>query len=296
MDKATLAQYYIEEKFDKKKVRKNLITQIEEDFYFQIENAYTNFQLYVYKGHDHESIFHRLYNLLQYPIRDWIAEIYLEVVYLNRVSIQAIVGRFIDRVDDQLYRKLHALTDLVVIAAQEDIFDIELTDAEDADIMCQAHFEFDDDTYQYITDTMYLPPMLCKPKKIRNVHDCAYLTRKEPCLLKPKFNLHDKPMNFDLVNKLNSIPLKLDTDMLEYEETPSKPIDTKLKRKNFNALKSSSRKVYDMILDEGNLFYLTWKPDKRGRVYSQGYHINLQATDYKKSLISFAEEVIIPKD
>lgn len=301
MDKSLLAQYTIEEKYDKQKIRKNLITEIEEDFYFQIESAFNNFNLYRLLEHDHESIAQRLNRLANYTVRDWIAEIFLEVTYLQRCSIQSILGRFMDRVEDTPYRKLHALTDLIVICAQEDIFNIEYPedsedDEEENSITLVAEFDFDDETSEYIADTLYLPPMLVKPRKIRSVDHSPHLTRKDKCILKPKFNLHHKPMNFKMLNKLAQIPLELDANMLEYPETSSKPIDSRVKREHFNRLKQASRRVYDLIISEGNTFYLPWKPDKRGRLYSQGYHINLQANDYKKSLISFKNKVIIPKD
>jgi hypothetical protein len=33
--------------------------------------------------------------------------------------------------------------------------------------------------------------------------------------------------------------------------------------------------------------------DKRGRMYSKGYHINLQASGYKKALLDFSEPMPI---
>ena len=44
---------------------------------------------------------------------------------------------------------------------------------------------------------------------------------------------------------------------------------------------------------EGNKFYFTWKFDSRGRMYSQGYHCNLQATEYKKAILNFSHEELI---
>ena len=40
-------------------------------------------------------------------------------------------------------------------------------------------------------------------------------------------------------------------------------------------------------------FYFTWKYDKRGRIYSQGYHVNIQSTSFKKSLINLHNKLVV---
>jgi len=40
---------------------------------------------------------------------------------------------------------------------------------------------------------------------------------------------------------------------------------------------------------------LTHKYDKRGRCYSQGYHVNPQGNDWNKAVIEFAEKEPVTK-
>jgi DNA-directed RNA polymerase len=40
-------------------------------------------------------------------------------------------------------------------------------------------------------------------------------------------------------------------------------------------------------------FYLTNKYDKRGRTYSQGYHVNPQGADWNKGVIELADKELI---
>jgi len=47
------------------------------------------------------------------------------------------------------------------------------------------------------------------------------------------------------------------------------------------------------MVSQGNEFYLTNKVDKRGRIYSQGYHINTQGTSFKKAMIDLAHEELV---
>ena len=51
-------------------------------------------------------------------------------------------------------------------------------------------------------------------------------------------------------------------------------------------------------LVEDNPFYLTHKIDKRGRIYSQGYAINVQGNSYQKSLIDLVKKdyIEVPDD
>jgi DNA-directed RNA polymerase len=41
------------------------------------------------------------------------------------------------------------------------------------------------------------------------------------------------------------------------------------------------------------VFHLTHKVDKRGRIYSQGYHVNTQGAAFKKAMIELAKEELI---
>ena len=96
-----------------------------------------------------------------------------------------------------------------------------------------------------------------------------------------------------VLNVLQDIPWELNTQMLEFDEESKKALDTEEKKINFNRMKSSSEEVYRDLLDQGNKFYFVWKRDSRGRSYSQGYHVNLQGNQYRKSIINFAKKELL---
>lgn len=95
--------------------------------------------------------------------------------------------------------------------------------------------------------------------------------------------VHQYPQALDALNKLQSIPFKLDpTVILEEERTKDTKYDRYLK-------------VISKYL--GKTFYFIWKFDKRGRSYSQGYDINLQSNEYHKAQLSLAfDEVVKDED
>ncbi|UYE90264.1 RNA polymerase 1 [Alteromonas phage vB_AemP_PT15-A5] len=186
-------------------------------------------------------------------------------------------------------------SELIADGADSDLYDvIAAKDSETGSLMLRARWGLEDETEQYIADTMYLPPLICEPKEILNNTSSAYMNPAAESVILKSFNHHEHPTAVDALNIANETPLELDEFMLDnFEETPNKELDTNQKVLNFQLLKNSSLKVYRMIRELGNKFWFSWRFDKRGRMYIQGYHVNLQSTQFKKSIISLAEKETI---
>ena len=186
-------------------------------------------------------------------------------------------------------------SELIAVGADSDLYDIiAARDSETGSLMIRARWQLDDSTNQYIADTMYLPPLVAKPKTITSNTSSGYYNPAAESLVLKAHNHHEYPLAYDALNYANEVEFELDEFMLEcFEETPSKELDTTQKVNNFMLLKNSSRKVYDLITELGNKFWFSWRYDKRGRMYIQGYHVNLQSTEFKKSLISLKNKETI---
>lgn len=139
-------------------------------------------------------------------------------------------------------------------------------------------------TFDWINDTHFNPPLIEPPKEVTNNHSCGYHTIQEPCIL-GRFTLHDDKINLDTINSLNRIEWVLDPDVLAEPEVPGKPITDPTAHQQFVHMAQQSRRLYQTFRDR--VFWLVWQADSRGRYYSHGYHINLQAQEYKKALLSF---------
>ena len=61
----------------------------------------------------------------------------------------------------------------------------------------------------------------------------------------------------------------------------------------WETFKGTSAEMYMEMVNAGNEFHLTHKVDKRGRIYSCGFHINTQGNAYKKASIDLAKEEIV---
>jgi hypothetical protein len=139
-------------------------------------------------------------------------------------------------------------------------------------------------SFEWINDTCFNPPLIEKPKKVSNNHECGYHTIHEPLLL-GTLTQHDEPQNYKAINILNEIEWILDQEVLAEPERPSKPFPNQQAQLNFMEMARASQFIYQLLGKDS--FYLSWQYDSRGRIYSHGYHVNLQAAEYKKACLSF---------
>lgn len=153
-------------------------------------------------------------------------------------------------------------------------------------------YQLDDSTLQAIHLTMYMPPMLCEPIPWTDNNHGGHLTFNNSCILGTGNDVGQN-QSLDVLNRLQSIAWTLNETMLQEPELPSKQTDDPRKLRQHNDRCIQSQMVYDLMLKEGNQFFFIWKFDKRGRMYSQGYDINLQGSSYKKATIEFHKQELL---
>lgn len=147
------------------------------------------------------------------------------------------------------------------------------------------------DTYQYPL------PLVVKPKKVVTNYDRGYYTSGGSIILKN--NHHEYDVCLDHINRVNAIPLMMNMDTVTMVKNSWKGLDKQkddetradyLRRvKAFKRYDDIAHNVIDILVQCGNRFYLTHRPDKRGREYSQGHHVNYQGNDWNKATIEFAD-------
>ena len=195
--------------------------------------------------------------------------------------------------DTQL--SLIAAAELIVILGQADLYWIMYPNRnKTTQWACKPCFSLDNTLLKEIQKTMFMPPMICPPVTLEKNNDSTYLTfEKDSQILGRGENFHMEEICLEHLNTLNSIPLTLNEEMLNIiKETPSTELNAEA-QKNFDNMQKQSTHVYNMILEKGNVMYIPWKTDTRGRTYSQGYHVNPQGTPFKKSIIDFHQKEII---
>lgn len=138
--------------------------------------------------------------------------------------------------------------------------------------------------FDWINTTLFNLPLIEPPCAVSDNHHCGYHTLQEPLIL-GRYTDHDEPLDYDNINTLNQIEWVLDEHVLAEGEQPSKPLETAQQHQQFVDMAVASKTVYNYFKDR--VFWLAWQYDSRGRSYSHGYHINLQASEYKKALLNF---------
>jgi hypothetical protein len=196
--------------------------------------------------------------------------------------------------------------ELLAVICNSDAYDINRKSDDTFEVVSRLYLS--EELIRWVENTQYLPPMIVKPLEVKHNKDTGYLTVKDSLVL-GKGNYHNGNICLDAINIANSVQLKLDTDFVSKYELEFNP-RTKPKRKpvteiglrtakdNFNHYKKMTYRTMLLIASAENKFYLTHRVDKRGRLYSCGYHINSQGTAYNKACIEFAieEHIDVPKE
>lgn len=147
----------------------------------------------------------------------------------------------------------------------------------------------------------YPMPMVVPPKKLIRNDQSGYLSLEQSVILKN--NHHDDDVCLEHINRMNRIPLSINVDVVTTVNNTWKNIDrqkedetpaefTKRKRA-FDKYQRTCYTVFSTLLEHENKFYLTHRYDKRGRIYSQGYHVNYQGNDWCKAAIELVNREIV---
>jgi len=297
MDVKRIEQICIEDRLSKKNIRKKVMKDIDGSMDIlkrRFDKGCEAIKAYKLKSY-YESKQVRVDRLKDITPEELMLEIMIAVMpTASYQPIQAIAGKLLSALGyKDVFDGIKTAAELLAVACVSDIYDIHTaTSSETGSMTIVNNYPLNESTLNYIDQTCYLPPMVCAPEIIKSNNDSGYLTIKDTVLL-GKNNYHDKTLALDVLNILNQQKLELYVGTLAEVELPKKPIEDPEQQKAFDNMVSQSNEMYDYILEQDNEFYFCWKYDKRGRVYSSGYHINLQASQYKKSLINLKHKELI---
>ena len=150
----------------------------------------------------------------------------------------------------------------------------------DGDWYVHPNFTLDKKTQQKLAKLQYLPPMKTVPLKWTSNYNGGWLWENKHLVLGSRFTKHDKPLAYDVINKLQAIPWEIDTDTYLLEKQTNRVMN---------------KKKFLRVISEylGIPFHFVWRYDSRGRSYSSGYDLNLQSNEYGKSLLSLHKKELI---
>lgn len=184
------------------------------------------------------------------------------------------------------------IAELCAVLCATDLFDIDKP-SKMASLVIVSRIPLSDNLVHFIENSQFLPPMVCEPLELTHNFSAGYLTHNDSLILGAG-NHHDGDVCLDVLNLMNKVPLKLDTEFLsKVEEEPTHELDTPEKREQWDRFKKQSYYFYSLMEQQGNRFHFNHKVDKRGRAYSQGYHLNYQGSPQKKAMLEFVEEELV---
>lgn len=121
------------------------------------------------------------------------------------------------------------------------------------------------------------------------------LTNESSSLILGRGNDVQQTVNKAFLNRIQSVAFSLNLDMVDLLSDTLKPSEEPLtwseerdRKRDFNQRCQETATVIDYLVENENKFWFTWKFDKRGRSYSQGYHINPQGNAYRKAIIELS--------
>ena len=245
-------------------------------------------------GSYYESKMKRIAQLVNLDLEALVLDLFTGIAYCLRPELfTSVTAQLASRL--KFSDKTEAITTVAEITAvlcATDAFDIEKANKM-ASLMVVSNIPLSERLVTFIEESQFLPPMVCEPLELTHNYSSGYLTHNDSLILGTG-NHHDGDICLDVLNTMNKVALKLDTEFLsQVEEEPTFDLDTQDKLDQWNKFKEQSYMMYSLLASQGNQFYLNHKVDKRGRIYCHGYHISTQGTSFKKASLEFAKEELV---
>ena len=245
-------------------------------------------------GSYYESKMKRIAQLVNLDLEAMVLDLFTGIAYCLRPELfTSVTAQLASRL--KFRDKTEAITTVAEITAvlcATDAFDIEKANKM-ASVMVVSKIPLSERLVTFIEESQFLPPMVCEPLELTHNYSSGYLTHNDSLILGTG-NHHDGDICLDVLNTMNKVALKLDTEFLsQVEEEPTFDLDTQDKLDQWNKFKEQSYMMYSLLASQGNQFYLNHKVDKRGRIYCHGYHLSTQGTSFKKASLEFAKEELV---
>ena len=259
----------------------------------KVNQGYELLFAWVY-GEYYETKQARVDQLKELDLKELIKNIYSQIAYYRRpttfVSTVVQITKHIglnDRKD-----AIKTVAEILAVVCGADAYDITKV-SKYASLMIQSNLVLPNELNEAIDRGLYPLPMVVEPRNIAKNSQSPYLTFNQHQIL-GRQNKHGGDIALDVINCQNQIPLSLNVAFLSTVEEQAKgELDTTEKQQLWLEFKTQSYDAYRTLITQGNKFYLTYRPDKRGRLYSQGYHISTQGTAFKKAIVEFNETEVI---
>ncbi len=203
--------------------------------------------------------------------------------------------------------------EMITVLCDTDLFDLDRP-TKYAQVVVKSRVQLDGELKEKAVYSQFLPPMIHRPHVLKNNRHSGYSTLKgDSVILGGYMNHHDDHISLDVLNTLNRNQFEIDEEFIStIEEQPSSKVADRLneweenyehlskeerdmmrlEQENWETYKKQCYFTYSLMLRHGNKFYFQHKVDKRGRIYTYGYHLNPQGNSFKKAMLNLAHKEV----
>jgi len=237
----------------------------------------------------------------------FLVDLLCQMVLHKRATVDILIG-ILHRYFEEHKDPFQACADALLKAAEEDFVDFEEVYKMDFATMkreCQPTFiiriDVSEDVYQDLDRYQYPLPMLVVPLEVKKNTDSGYYTFSKSVILRNNHTEDDVYLAH--LNRQNEVTYSLNTEVVRLIQNKWKNLDKQqpgedkkdyqARVKAFAKYDEVSRDVIDHLVLHGNRFHITTRYDKRGRSYTQGYHVNPQGNPWNKATVEFAHKEVV---
>lgn len=161
-------------------------------------------------------------------------------------------------------------------------------------LIVESFYRLEPETYEYIGLATFSPPMVVEPKQWVSNNEGALYDTDIHCILGSKLNRHNREQALDVLNLLQNIAWELDPVISKMEQEPNKQLKSPDSHEQFKTFKKECQEVYEKYMNKPFWFMVQF--DKRGRMYTKGYHIQFQGSGWHKASLNFSKKELITGD
>lgn len=237
----------------------------------------------------------------------FLLDLLCQMVLHKRATVDVLVGIF-HRHFSEYENPFQAAADALLEAAKEDFVDFEEVFKMNFATMqrvCYPTFilriDVSLDVYDDLDRYQYPLPMLTVPLEVKTNTDSGYYTFYKSVILRNNHTEDDVYLAH--INRQNRVGYSINSEVVRLIQNKWKSLDKQqpgedkkdfdARVKAFEKYDRTSRDVIDHLLLHGNRFHITTRYDKRGRSYTQGYHVNPQGNPWNKAAIEFAHKEVV---
>lgn len=290
-------QATIEQTYSKKNIKRTILAMIEASplIMDKIVDGVNAIHKWRSKTYTYAKKNERLADLENINLEDFVKDVMVVVLPLTQPTLLTNVsGQLAGHLGFENKRDgIITAAEILAVLSSVDLFDLK-KHSKYSSIYLHNRYTAPQSLLEFIHKTKYLPPMVCEPRTLHCNDESAHITIRDHIFLGKEGNYHNGNMCLDNLNRLNRIPLSLNVKLLtQFSEAPKKPFKTNKHKEQWEKMVKDSYEVYTDLVKKGNQFWLTHKPDTRGRTYAQGYHVSTQGNSFRKAIIQFHNKQLV---